>query len=358
MREFTATAAHRTRVPLLIGIAGHSNSGKTVSAHRLARGIARVIPGRVHGIDSESDRMLHVAHDSSCKVDALGMCGNPLHFDFDHVRLTPPFHCSDYLEALRYCAARGASVTIVDSASHMHEGQGGMLDQHEHEIDRILRNKPDASWEDRDKASFRAWRQPKADLQRFVQCLLQMNVVVIMCFRAKDKLKPGKVDGKTALVDLGTCAIADDSLIYEMTCQPLLEAGARGVPTWNPTLKGERLQVKLPGQFAEFLKQPGKPLDEDMGEAMGRWAMGDAAGPARTDPDRPVAAKSKRDPGPTRNDGGPISVILNRIAEAATVAEVSAIGREIADSADQWSEEEKNKARAATRARNMQLQGS
>lgn len=355
MREFTAVTAHRTRVPLLIGIAGHSNSGKTVSAHRLARGIARVIPGRVHGIDSESDRMLHVAHDSSCKVDARGMCSNPLHFDFDHVRLTPPFHCSDYLEALRYCASREASVTIIDSASHMHEGQGGMLDQHEHEIDRILRNKPDASWEDRDKASFRAWKQPKADLQRFVQCLLQMNVVVIMCFRAKDKLKPGKVDGKNGLVDLGTCAIADDSLIYEMTVQPLLQAGARGVPTWNPTLKGERLQVKLPGQFAEFLTQPGKPLDEDMGEAMGRWAMGDTGAP-KPRAAQPIDREPKIDPGPTSTESEAISKLIRRLKSAGTLAEVSAISRELADQAGQWSDQDKQAANKAVRARNKELQ--
>lgn len=355
MREFTAVTAHRTRVPLLIGIAGHSNSGKTVSAHRLARGIARVIPGRVHGIDSESDRMLHVAHDSSCKVDARGMCANPLHFDFDHVRLAPPFHCSDYLEALRYCAARNASVTIVDSASHMHEGQGGMLDQHEQEIDRLLQSKPGASWEDRDRASFRAWKQPKADLQRFVQCLLQMNIVVIMCFRAKDKLKPGKVDGRNGLIDLGTCAIADDSLIYEMTVQPLLEAGARGVPTWNPTLKGERLQVKLPGQFSEFLTQPGKPLDEDMGEAMGRWAMGDT-GAAKARTAQPIDREMKNDPGPTSTDSGEISEMIGRLKSAETIAEVSAIGREIADQGDKWTEADKDRARRAIRARNKELQ--
>src|SRR6266849_4599710 len=60
-RKFEDRPAVREATPLLIGLVGPSNSGKTFSALRLATGIQRVSGGDIWGIDTESRRMLHYA---------------------------------------------------------------------------------------------------------------------------------------------------------------------------------------------------------------------------------------------------------------------------------------------------------
>lgn len=338
-REFSASPAKRARVPLLIGICGPSGSGKTYSALRLSKGIQRVTPGEIHVIDTEAGRALHYADE----------------FQFHHVPFAAPFGCFDYLDAIRFCVARGASTVIIDSASHMHEGEGGMLDQHEQAIDKAVG--ANAGWKERDQASWRCWKQPKADMNRFVQVLTQMSITAIFCFRAKEKLKPGIEDGKKALVSQGTMAIADDSLIYEMTVQPLLEAGSRGVPDWKPKEKGAALQTKLPGFFVETLQRPGQPLDETMGEMMGRWAMGASLSSAAPEPGK---RSPKAEPPPQTGASAPRSgstpeSVLARVRAAADLASVDAISSEIRTVIGGWTDDQKKATREAFRVRRQEL---
>src|SRR5690348_18319889 len=110
--RFAAVPAVRERVPLLVGLSGASSSGKTKSALRIAEGIREVIGGDIYGIDTEARRMAHYASEHK----------------FQHVEFNAPFGSVDYLEAIRYCVGKGASVVIVDSMSHEHEGPGGLID--------------------------------------------------------------------------------------------------------------------------------------------------------------------------------------------------------------------------------------
>ncbi len=347
-RKFESSPARRSKVPLLIGIAGMAGSGKTFSALRLARGIAPIVGGHVAGLDTETMRMLHYAHDSNCKIDSSGRCKNPGHFEFRHMPFSPPYSPIHYVDGVRQAIQEGAGVVVIDSASDMHEGLGGMLMQKEDLLDRWCGDNKDA----RDKATARAWNKVKGELKETILMLMQLNSVVIFCFRARDKR-----DWGNKVTELGTMAIADDSLIYSMTAQALLEPGADGVPNWEPPLKGERMQTKR-GPFRDLLASTSGPFSEEMGAIMGRWAMGDTSAPAASTARaaQPVDREPKRDPGPTSTGDGPLSAILSRVASASTAAEVSAIGREIADQAEAWSDDQKTQARAAIRARNRELQ--
>jgi len=75
---------------------------------------------------------------------------------------------------------------------------------------------------------------------------------------------------------MGWMPIAGEEFVFEMTVNCLLYPGGGGVPEWNPGEIGERMMVKLPEQFKELFKAR-RPLDEDTGEALARWAAGDAA---------------------------------------------------------------------------------
>lgn len=333
-RKFLDVQAKRAKVPLLIGIAGLAGSGKTFSALRLATGISRIYKGPVFGIDTEAGRMLHYAE----------------RFTFRHVPFAPPFGPLDYLDAIRHCVSQGAGCVVVDSASHCHEGPGGTLDQHERLLDKWCGEDEGK----RDKNKMRAWIEPKRELQRFVQGIVQLNTPIIFGFRARDKIKPG-MGGKPE--DMGTMAIADSSLIFEMTAQALLEPGCGGVPNWKPGLKGEAIQTKLPEQFRKLLESKG-PLSEEMGEFMGRWAMGDATEPAELERGKlPTDAPKAREQAPSAPESASaLGSLLADLAAASSTDETAKIAAAFASTASSLSDDDKARARNAIKSRNRELQ--
>jgi len=254
-RKFEDTEAVRSPTPLLFGLIGPSGSGKTYSALRLATGMQRVFGGEIFVVDTESRRALHYAKD----------------FKFRHVEFAPPFSPLDYLAAIEHCVTKGAKTIIVDSMSHEHDGAGGVLEWHTEEVNRIA-----AAWRcSEEKATIPAWNKPKTARRRLINCLLQMQANFIFCFRAKEKIRIGKQE----LIPLGYMPIAGEEFVYELTAKSLLLPGANGVPTWRSENPGERMMIKLPEQFRGiFNGADGKPLDEDIGEQMARWAAGDIAG--------------------------------------------------------------------------------
>lgn len=259
-RTFEAKEAIRESVPVLVGLMGPSGGGKTVSALRLATGMQQITGGDIYGIDTEARRMLHHADT----------------FKFKHLEFNPPFGSLDYLAALRHCVGKGAKIIIVDSASHEHEGAGGMLDLHEQELDRLGGN----DWQKRERVKMLAWQKPKAARRELINGLLQLNANFIFCFRAKNSVKPMKVNGRTEIVPQGFMPIAGDEFVFEMTVNALLMPGAKGVPTWQTENVGERMMIKPARQFDNLFADQ-KPLDESIGRALAEWARG-GSHPARS----------------------------------------------------------------------------
>lgn len=252
-RSFEDREAVREKVPLLVGLIGPSGTGKTYSALRLATGIQRVSGGDIFVIDTESRRALHYADK----------------FKFRHVAFGAPFSPLDYLAAIEHCVQRGASTIIVDSMSHEHEGPGGVLEEHDSETKRLAK-----AWGvSENSAQMSAWGSPKSKRRRLINTILQMPINCIFCFRAKEKLKIVKGENPQPM---GFMPIAGEEFVYEMTAKCLLLPGAAGVPTWNSDMPGERLMMKIPGQFREVFAEP-RQLSEDIGEEMARWAAGTAA---------------------------------------------------------------------------------
>lgn len=268
-RQFEARPAVREAVGLLIGLVGPSSSGKTFSALRFATGIQRVVGGEIDVIDTENGRAKYYAD----------------RFRFNHVPFRSPFSPLDYLDAVRYCARRGAKTIVIDSTSHEHEGSGGVLEWHEAEVQRLSGGDPSKA----ERIKMLAWAKPKAARRKFINEILQLNVNLILTFRAKEKMKI--VKGKDP-VELGWMPIAGEEFIYEMVLQLLLKPNSNGVPTWQSEFEGERAIIKLPEQFKDFfaIKQgePAKTISEDLGQKLAEWAAGGAK-PAFPEVDELVA---------------------------------------------------------------------
>lgn len=252
-RKFQASPAVRKAVGLLISIVAPSSAGKTVSALRLATGIRSVCGGEIDLIDTENGRALAYADK----------------YHFNHVPFDPPYSPDDYFEAIQFSVARGAKTVIVDQTSYEHEGAGGVLEWHEREIERLLKQWPNST---RDKVQLSAWMTPKAARTHLINEIQRMRVNLIFTFRAKEKLKiiPGKPPK-----ELGWQAISGDEWMYAMGLQFLLTPGSDGRPTWQSDLASELALMKLPMQFRQmFNRESPAQLDEEAGRKLAEWAAG------------------------------------------------------------------------------------
>lgn len=263
--------ALRDSVPLLIGLAGSTGSGKTLSALKLARGIAGGDDTKIAFIDTESGRAKHYA-------PAPGESPSADKFGFSHGELSSPFTPEAYLEAIKDAEQAGYSVIVIDSFSHEWAGEGGVKDMHEQILSREAGND---AWK-RDKLSIGAWKEPKHRHDRLVSRLTQVRCHLIICMRADEKLRMETVEEngkrKTVIIqpkDLPPSKrwvpICEKRFPYELLTSFLLTADRPGVP----------IPLKLQAQHREFFPAD-RPLSEEMGARLAEWARG---GKPRQEPD-------------------------------------------------------------------------
>ena len=278
--SITFRRAVRENVPLIIGLAGASGSGKTLSAMRLAEGMAGKAPFVV--LDTEAGRATHYAGD----------------FTFDHADLRAPFSPGRYEEAILAADTAGYPVIIVDSFSHEHAGDGGLLDWHENELDRMAGE----DWQKRESCNMRAWIKPKMAHKQMVQKLLQIRAHLILCFRAEQKVEMVKVNGKMQIQPKHLASgfsdwipICEKNLLYELTSSFLLTPDAPGIPK----------PIKLQQQMREFVPL-NEPLGEEVGARLAAWAKGTTASHDRPDVphEEPPASETRQVVTEQGGDGG------------------------------------------------------
>ena len=307
----TFRKAVRENISLIIGLAGPSGGGKTMTALRLAKGLAGNKPFAV--IDTEAGRAKHYAGT----------------FTFDHADLAPPFRPSAYAEAIKAADMAKYPVIIVDSCSHEHAGEGGLLDWHEQELDRMAKD----DWKKRESCNMAAWIKPKMDHKQFVSKLLQVRAHLILCFRAEQKIemKRGQ-DGRMELVPKTIASgfsdwipICEKNMLYELTASFLLTPDAPGKPK----------PIKLQQQMREFIDL-NAPIDESVGRKMGEWAKGVNQQPAAAESpqDRPTPEET-----PSSEESGPHEPSLNavNICQQFRLCESIAEWSQVANS---WQEED------------------
>lgn len=259
-REFTVSPAKRGAANLIIGLVGPSSSGKTYTALELATGIQSVVGGDIDLIDTEHGRALFYADK----------------FKFNHVKFDAPYASLDYRDAILQSVKRGAKTIIVDSLSHEHDSEGGMLDYQDQELTKMAGQ----DYGKRERMQMLAWAKPKAARRKLLQAVATADANLILCFRAKNTSKPGKNDqGKSVVIPMGFVPIAGEEFVFEASLSLLFHPNAKGNPTYEPELVGERIALKIPSQF-DWIRQHKGPIDRSVGERLAKWAKGDA--PSKT----------------------------------------------------------------------------
>lgn len=244
---FTFRPAKRENTPLIIGIAGPTKSGKTFSALRLAMGLAN--GGPVAMLNTEGKRGEQYADN----------------FTYLNCNMDAPFGCDRYEQAILAMKDLKPAACIIDSGTHMHDGPGGLLEQHDAELTRMA----GTDYKKREKCNFTAWIKPKRQENQFVYTMLTLECPMVICFRAKEKLSI--VAGRDP-VNLGWQPIVSERVAFETIFTLVLPPHSRGVPDLELSEMRDPFDKMIP---------PGKPIDEDLGRRLTEWARGGAQPVAR-----------------------------------------------------------------------------
>lgn len=255
--------AIRSNVGLLIGIAGETGGGKTMSGMRICQGIVGR-ENRFAVIDTENKRASHYAPVAGAEPDFVDT------FRFDVLDFDAPYSSERYAEKVKIAVDAGYKAIMLDSASHEHDGPGGYLDRQaadlQTRVDRVMKKNPSAKeWEVAEKVTPSSWIEPKAARRRMMQTLLACSttIPIVFCFRAEEKVF-GTKDGKLVTHNPPIWSpICGKTMPFEMTAFFMVHAGKPGVP----------VPLKLQAQHRPLFSLD-KPLDEACGRRIAEWARG------------------------------------------------------------------------------------
>lgn len=163
-RKFIIKDAERSFGKIVAAFKGMSGSGKTYSALIFARGLVGP-SGKITLIDTEGRRALMYADDAE-----IGK--------FKHIEFDAPYSSEGFADAIKQASADGADAIIIDSASHEHEAEGGMLWFADQEDERL--RKADKYGND---PGMRKWIKPKMEHNRFMRTAVSCKSNIIFCVR-------------------------------------------------------------------------------------------------------------------------------------------------------------------------------
>jgi hypothetical protein len=247
MSTINIQVAERAGARLVVGLSGISGSGKTLTALLLAYGMVDGDGSKVGLLCTENRRgRLYASRDTYEKVrDQLGMKSLPKPFLVGD--LEPPFSPKRYVDAILQFQQAGVKVLVVDSVSHEWEGIGGCEEIAERGAVRGMKD----------------WKTAKREHREFMNALLQSDMHIIPCIRAREKVKYEKVNGKTEVTPLGILPVCEKNFMFEMTASLMM---------WD---KGRTQTVaKCPEELAHILGREKDYITAADGRALAQWVDG------------------------------------------------------------------------------------
>lgn len=262
-------------LPLSIGLSGGSGTGKTFSALRLARGIAQEITGEKDAnfglADTENLRGLHYR----------AAFPEMVHYDFSALNdagEVEGFTIGRWIEMIDAAEHAKLPVVVIDSFSHGWSGVGGVLEMHERTLEDMYQDAKQRAEAansrypvERDKFNMLAWAKVKPQYRRLVDRIIRAKTNFIICTRAKPVMQKGFGDKaknafktKTRRDDIPWNPETDSDLMFELAAMVILDPSDPGCPVH---------QIKVADQFKNIF-DPKKPITEETGRAMARWAKG------------------------------------------------------------------------------------
>lgn len=231
---FKPAASFTERAGLFVSLTGGTNSGKTFSALRLARGIAGP-QGKIAVLDTEGGRTLHLKEQ----------------FQFDVSLMDPPFRPERFSQAAIDAETASYDVLVIDSFSMEWVGLGGVLDWQAQEHQRLG---------GKDSTKALSWSAPKQSHKAMVYSLLQRRMPIVFSIRGEETFVPPS----TKLFK----SITNKQFPFEVTVSFRLEAERKGyIDLSDPK------SWKMEGAHQAIFRD-GDRISEEQGAALAAWARG------------------------------------------------------------------------------------
>ncbi len=189
MSSITFSKAERRKAKLRMAIAGTSGSGKTYTSLLIGRGLAGDT-GRIAVADTENRSAALYSHLT----------------DFDTCVISAPYEVEKYISVIHAAEEAGYDVLIIDSATPVWKGTGGLLEKQEIEAE-TCRNK------------FSSWRNVARDYKEFVEAIVTSKIHVIVTLRSQTAWDTDSTNesGKKVPVKIGLKPEMRDGFDYEFT---------------------------------------------------------------------------------------------------------------------------------------------
>jgi hypothetical protein len=175
--------ATRQKVKLRMSIAAPTGFGKTYGALLIAFGITGDW-SKIAVIDTENGSASLYSH--------LG--------EYNTIELEPPFMPDKYVKAIEVCEKAGIEVIIIDSATHVWSGEGGLLE---------YQNQLGGRYQD--------WAKTTPLYQKWLNAILHSSSHVITTMRKKQAYAMIQDGGKTKVEKKGLEDEIRSGFDYEMT---------------------------------------------------------------------------------------------------------------------------------------------
>lgn len=234
MSAFKPASTYTQRHGTFVVVTGGTNSGKSWSAMRLARGLAG--DRKIAAADTEGGRLLHLRK----------------HFDFDLTMIEPPHRPEKYAKVAKDAEDDGYGALVIDSFSMEWVGLGGVLDWQEEEFKRLGSS---------EAKKLMSWIKPKSAHKAMVYSLLQRRIPIVFALRAEEKAKKVGSDVKTEWAP-----ICNKAFPFEVTVSFMLMQNKQGIIDLGQPHKME-------GSHREIFRD-GEQLSERHGELLAKWADG------------------------------------------------------------------------------------
>lgn len=173
---------------IVIGLAGQSGSGKTLTALYMARGMVDNA-SEIGFLDTENRRGSLYADE----LDSPFMIGD----------LFYPFSPARYSESIKEFQAAGVKVLIIDSISH--EWESGCMEIAEAPLN--------------NGKKMADWKKAKSEHKKFMNVLLQSDMHIICCIRAAEKTD---FTNPREPKSIGVQPLCEKNFMFEMTASIMM----------------------------------------------------------------------------------------------------------------------------------------
>lgn len=225
--------AERKCAKLRLALYGLTNSGKTYSALRIAKGMNFK---KIAMLDSESGRGEIYGSD----------------FDYDVLRIEAPYNPQKYVQAIKAAEAAGYDLLIIDSLSHAWSGEGGILSI----VDDSGSNKFSGGWK---------YATPIQN--QLIDAIVSSKMHIIVTMRAKSEyVLETNEKGKQAPRKVGLGFVQRDGVDYEFTVVMRMEekniAYIEKDNTKNYDKQFVQPSEEMGEKFIEWLNSGASPVED------------------------------------------------------------------------------------------------